>query len=259
MTNFEHMTSHLMLYSAKHFQIQTLDSPQPDQLIFTQPRDPNNNTKPAYKKIMIQLSSNKPLHFSLFHKNNEMMMMMNAKLMPYQNCLKKHLYNIFVLLRLIEQNDMIHDMEVEVHHVVNNKTQNRYRSTARDCFSYDKSTTLPQYFRSRYYNYKRDSRSYRFPYRSSYKSSNRRDSRHRCRSRSFSGDNDLRRFTSSFRPPSRPRDSRVSRSRLRSKTRNTLKTIQPQTSNDPMNFEAHIYQTTEMANAVTPASWVHSL
>ena len=32
-----------------------------------------------------------------------------------QNLLKNHLYNTFVLLQVIKQNDMIHDTEVEVH------------------------------------------------------------------------------------------------------------------------------------------------
>ena len=35
----------------KQLQTQTLDSSQQEQLIFTQPRDPNNKNKPAYKII----------------------------------------------------------------------------------------------------------------------------------------------------------------------------------------------------------------
>ena len=62
------------------------------------------------------------------------------------------------------------------------------------------------------------------------------------------------RDTSSFRPPSRPRDSKFSRSRSHSNTRNKLNTIQPQTQNDPNTFEVHMYHPTEMANAVTPTS-----
>ena len=34
----------------KQLQTQTLDSQQSDQIMFTQPRDPNNKTKPAFKK-----------------------------------------------------------------------------------------------------------------------------------------------------------------------------------------------------------------
>ena len=50
-------------------------------------------------------------------------------------------------------------------------SQNRYRSPSRDRFSYVKSTTPPQNSRSRYNTYKRDSHSYRSPYRPSYRSS----------------------------------------------------------------------------------------
>ena len=67
------------------------------------------------------------------------------------------------------------------------------------------------------------------------------------------------RYTSAFRPPSRPRDSRSSRSRSHSNTRNKLNTIHPQTQNDPINFEVHINHTTEMANAVTPTSLFYYL
>ena len=81
--------------------------------------------------------------------------------------------------------------------------------------------------RSRYDNYKRDSRFYRSPYRCSYRSPYRHDSRHRYRSRSYSRDNNnFTRYTSSFRPPSRPGDSISSRSRSHSNTKNKLNTIQ---------------------------------
>ena len=36
----------------KQLQTQTLDSPQYDQVLFTQPRDHNNKTKPASKKYL---------------------------------------------------------------------------------------------------------------------------------------------------------------------------------------------------------------
>ena len=157
---------------------------------------------------------------------------------------------------------MIHDTEVEVHHEIPAKTtiHNRYRPTSSDRFSDDKNTTPPQYTRSRCDNYKRDSRSSRSPYRSSYGPPYRHDSRHRYRSRSYSRDNStFTRYTSSFRPPSRPRDSRSSRLRSHSNTRNKPNTIHPQTQNAPINFELHMYHPTEMAKAVTPTSWFYSI
>ena len=94
--------------------------------------------------------------------------------------LQNQLYSIFVLPLTTEQNDMIHAKEAEVLHELiirtkNTNSQNRYRSTSRDRFSYDKNATPPQYTRSRYDNYKRDSRSYRSRYRSSYRSPYRHD------------------------------------------------------------------------------------
>ena len=61
------------------------------------------------------------------------------------------------------------------------------------------------------------------------------------RSRSYSRDKNFQRYTSSFRPPSRPpRDPRSSRSRSHSHSRNEINTIQPQTQNDPINFEVRM-------------------
>ena len=54
-------------------------------------------------------------------------------------------------------------------------------------------------------------------------------------------------------------NSRYSRSRSHSITRNKPNTIQPQAQKDPINFEVHMYHPTEMAKAVTPTSWFYSL
>ena len=84
--------------------------------------------------------------------------------------------------------------------------------------------------------------------------------RHRYRSRSCSRDNNnFTRYTSSYRPSSRQRGSRYSRSRSHSNTRNKLNTIQSRHQTGPINFEVHMYHPTEMANTVTPKSWFYSL
>ena len=109
-----------------------------------------------------------------------------------------------------------------------------------------------------YDNYKRYSRSFCSPYRSRCRSPHRHYSRQRYRSRSYSRDNIFPRYTSSFRTLSRPRDSRYSRPRSHSITRNKLNTIQPQTSNDPINFEVDTYVSPYlMTNAFTTTSWFH--
>ena len=192
---------------------------------------------------------------------------MKKKEMPMldRNLLKKDLYSTFVLPQTTEPKDMIYVIEVEVVHeliittkILIHKTDNALHPL--DSFSYDKNTTPPQYTRSKYDNYKQDSRSYRSPYRSSYRSPYKHDSRHKDRSRSYSRDNNIfTRYISSYRPPSRPRDSRHSRSRSHSNTRYKLNTIQPQHQIDPNNFEVHLYHPTEMANAVKPTSWFYSL
>ena len=66
-------------------------------------------------------------------------------------------------------------------------------------------------------------------------------------------------YTNSYRPPSRPRDSRFSRSRSHSNSRNKMNMIQQQDQSDPIEFEVHMYHPTAMANAVTPTSWFYTL
>ena len=83
----------------KQLQTQTLYSSQQEQLMCTQPRDPNTKNKPAYKKYCSMM------------KTKEM-------LMQDQNLLRNQLYNAFVLRQTTEQNEMIHDIEVEVHHEI---------------------------------------------------------------------------------------------------------------------------------------------
>ena len=237
----------------------------------------HNNTNLCLRNLEIQITKTN-LHIKnivlivieqttlslLVSKNNEMTKI-NEMLMLDRNLLKNHLYSTFVLLLMTEQKK--HDTRYRRrstsrtnYYNKNTNSQNRYRSTSRDRFSYDKNTTPPQYTRSRYDNYKKDSRSYSSPYRFSYRYPYRHDSRHRYRSRSYSRDNNnFTRYTSSYRTPSRPRDSRYPRSRSQSNTRDKPKTIQSQHQTDPINFEVHMYHPTEMANAVTPTSWFYSL
>ena len=66
-------------------------------------------------------------------------------------------------------------------------------------------------------------------------------------------------YTNPYRPLSRPRASRFSRSRSHSSPRNKINLIQPQDQSDPIKFEVHMYHPTAMANAVTPTSWFYTL
>ena len=82
--------------------------------MFTQPKDPNNKSKPAYKNIA-HIVIEQIITSLLVSKNNEMMKT-NEMHMLDQNLHRNHLYSTFVLLPMIEQNTMIIDIEVGVLH-----------------------------------------------------------------------------------------------------------------------------------------------
>ena len=245
----------------KQLHTQTLEPSSHEQLTFTQPKDPNNKNTPAYKK-----------YCSFCHRTNYSISACFKKQRDDED--KRDAYarsrspqKSFVQYFRSPSNDRTNhsDYRNRSRSTSRNNTynkpysHNRYRSTSRDTFSYDKNTTPPQYFRPRYHNYRRDSRSYRSPYRSSYRSPYRHNSRSRYRSRSYSRDNNFPRYTNHYRPPSKPRDSRFSRSRSHSGSRNKLNTIQSQDNAEPIKFEVHMYHPTIMANAVTPTSWFYTL
>ena len=52
----------------KQLQTQSLHPQQTDQVMFTQPRDPNTKIKPALQKVLLLLPSNKSFYFCLFQK-----------------------------------------------------------------------------------------------------------------------------------------------------------------------------------------------
>ena len=254
--------------TTKQLPNQTLESQEPDQIMYTPPRDPNKKTKPAYKK-----------YCSYCHRTNHSISACFKKQRDDED--KRDTYarsksprKSFVQYFRSSSNDTTprydsrpndcptryHSRSTSRHdYQKSNNPQYRQRSTSRTRYKYDRTTTPPHYTRSRYDNYQRDSRSYRSPYRSSYRSPYRRDSRPRYKYRSYSRVDNFQRYTSSYRPPSRPRDSRYSRSRSQSRTRNKIDIIQPQTSTDPINFEIHMYHPTQMINALTPTSWFYSL
>ena len=247
----------------KQLNTQTLDHSSQEQLMYTQPKDPNNKNKPAYKK-----------YCSYCHRTNHSISACFKKQRDDED--KREAYarskspqKSFVQYFRSPSNDRTKQYDNRYRNrstsrdnsYNRNYPQNRYRSTSRDRdrFRYDKNTTPPHYSRSRYDTYKRDSRSYRSPYRSSYRSPYRQNSRPRYRSRSYSRDNKFTKYTNSYRPPSRPRDSRFSRSRSHSNSRTKIIMIQQQDRTDPIKFEVHMYHPTAMANAVTPTSWFYTL
>ena len=241
---------------AKQLSTQTLEPSSQEQLMFTQPKDPNNKKKSAYKKYCSYCHKTSHSISACFKKQRDD----EDKRDAYDR--SKSPQKSFVQYFRSPSNDRTkhYDNRYRSQSTSRNNPhnntylQNRYRSTSRDRFSYDRSTTPSQYSRSRYDTYKRNSRSHRSPYRSSYRSPYRHNYRPRYRSRSYSRDNNFTRYTNSYRPPSRPRESRYSRSRSHSNSRNKINMIQQQDQFEPIKFEVHMYHPTAVANGVAPTS-----
>ena len=147
--------------------------------MFTQPRYPNNKHKPPLKKHCSYCL--RTIHsISACFKNIEKIKTKETHRLDL-NLYKNHLYNTFAPL-LVKKNstDQINlqtpliDTVVEVRHVIviplETCHHKRDRFHSRDRYRYDRTTTPPQFNRSRYDNYRQNSCSYRSPYRSSYKS-----------------------------------------------------------------------------------------
>ena len=96
--------------NTKQLQTQTLASSQQEQLMFTQPRDPNNKNKHAYKNIAANVI--KQITPSLLVLKNNVMMKTKEMHLLDQNLLQSHLYSTFVFPQTTKQNDI----EVEVIH-----------------------------------------------------------------------------------------------------------------------------------------------
>ena len=103
---------------------QTLEPSSQEQLMFSQPKDPNNKNKPAYKKYCSYCHRTNHSISACFKKqrDDEDKRDAYARSKSPQN----HLYSTFVLLLMIEQNTMIIDTEVEVpHETLTTKTIHR--------------------------------------------------------------------------------------------------------------------------------------
>ena len=96
----------------KQLNTQTFDPSSQEQLMFTQPKDPNNKNKPAYKKFCSYCHRTNHSISACFKKQRD-----DEKKEEHMLDLNLHknlLYNTSVLLQTIEQNTMIIDTEVEV-------------------------------------------------------------------------------------------------------------------------------------------------
>ena len=226
-----------------HSQTQTFYSSEQEQLLFTQPRDPNNKNKPAFKKYCSYCHRTNHSISACFKNQQDD----EDKRDAYARNLNSHLYSTFVLPQTTEQKDMIHALEVEVLPGLIITTKTLIHKT--DIALHQEIDSILTKILLLHYILDHDMTTINAIHdliglltdllRDSYPYGH--DSRHRYRSRSYSSDtNNFTRYTSSYRPPSRPRDSRYSRSRSHSNTRNKFNTLQPQHQNDPINFEVHM-------------------
>ena len=262
MTNLEHMILHLKSITLRNnYTPKLLNLHHKNNLCLLNQKTQTTRIKPALKNV-VHIVTEQITSSLLVSKNNEMMKT-NEMHMLDQNLHKNQLYSTLRSPsndRTKHYDNRYRSRRTSRNNSYNrNYSQNRYRSTSGDRFSHDKSTTPPQNSMSRCDTYKRDSPSYRSPYRSSYRSPYRHNSRPRYRSRSYSTDNSFTKYTNLYRPPSKPKDSRFSRSSSHSNPRNKINMIQLQDYSDPIKFEVHMYHPTAMANAVTPTSWFYTI
>ena len=188
-------------------QSQNLETQKSEHLMFTQPRDPNNKHKPAYKKYCSYCHRTNHSITACFRKQRDVEDRSDAYarfkspqksfvqyFRPYSR--KNNSYRINN--KPTESYDRHRRISTSRHSNTNRNTssQNRYRPHSRDRYRYHRTTTPPLLNKSRYDNCRRNSRFHRLPNRSSYRSPYRRYSRPRYRSRSYSRDRPFPHYTS---------------------------------------------------------------
>ena len=254
-----------------------------DHLMVTQSGDPNNKSKPAYKKygshchkiIMV---------FQTVIKNQKQR---DDEYQKYKNQRSRTPQQPFVQYCRSKPNNSQetrndntntyssdNDRNKDNQNYYNDRYRNndRYRSNSRENSqnNYRSNTRQRYYNRSRspyrsrfdkYYQRRTPSRS---PNKSLYRNNSnyRYNSRSRYRSRFQSQGNSFKRYNYPYRSPSRPRDFR-SRSRTPSRNRQQNRIYQVEVKstkdNDSTKFEIHTCQITEIANTITPYSWFYPL
>ena len=152
---------------------------QSEHLMFRHPRDPNNKHKPAYKKYcsFCDRTNYSISACSKKKRDDEDKRDAYARSKSFQKSIVQYFRSS------CENNSYrTHNKPTESYARYrsrstsrysntnrNSSSQNRYRCHSRDQYRYDRTTTPPEFNRSSYDNYRRDSRSYRSSNRSSYR------------------------------------------------------------------------------------------
>ena len=182
--------------------------------------------------------------------------------MLYQNLLKNHSFSTFVLPQTTEQDDMIHDIDVEVHHekIIVQKTTIHKIGTALQLKidlvmlkillhhkTLDHDMTI--------INENPDLIALRIDPLTDHlldmTLSTFIDHVHIQETKTISQDTHL--------PLDHLHDPEILNFLDLTHTQSKIITIQPHTPQDPLNFDVHMYHPTEMANAVAPTRWFYSL
>ena len=144
MTKLEHMILHLNSITLRNNYTQTPESSSQKQLMFTQPKRPKQQNKPAYKKYCSyshRTNHSISARFKIQRDDEEKRDAYVRSKSPQKSFVQyfrspsndrtKH-YDNHCRSRITSRNKSYNKKN----------SQNRYRSTSRDRFSYEKSTTL---------------------------------------------------------------------------------------------------------------------
>ena len=237
-----------------------------DHIMVTQSGDPNNKSKPAYKK-----------YCSYCHKNNHgisncYQKQRDDEYQKHQNQRSRTAQQSFVQYFRSKPNNSqeTRNDNTNTYFSDNDRNKNnqnyyndryrkkdRYRSRSREYSqnNYGANSRQRYYnrsrspYRSRFDNYYQRKTPSRSPYRSPYRNNQ-------------SQGNSFKRYNYPYRSPSRPRDFR-SRSRTPSRNgqQNRINQVDVKSTkdNDSTKFEIHTCQITEIANTITPYSWFYPL
>ena len=250
---------------------------QEDHIMVTQSGDPNNKSKPAYKKYCSYCHKNNHSISNCYQKQrddeyqkynnqrsrtpqqsfvqyfrskpNNSQETRNDNTNTYSSDNDRNKYNQNYYNDRYRNNDRYRSNSREY-------SQNNYRSNYRQRY-YSRSRSP---YRSRFDNYYQRRTPSRSPYRSPYRNNSnyRYNSRSRYRSRSQSQGNSFKRYNYPYRSPSRPRDFE-SRSRTPSRNRQQNRINQVDVKSTKDNDSTKFVTCQIIANTITPYSWFYPL
>ena len=256
-----------------------------NHIMVTQPGEPNNKSKPAFKKFCTYCHKNNHGVSNFYQKQRD------EEYQKYRNPRPRTLQQPFVqYFRSKPSNSQDNRTENKTdyssrdndrsrysqnyYHNDRYRNNDRYRSNSRDYSQNNfRSSSRQRYYNrsqepyssiSRYDNHYQRRTPSRSPYRSPYRNNSnyRYKSGSRYRSRSQSQGNSFRRYNYPYRSPSKPRDYRLrSRTPSQNRQQNRINQVNVNSTNDKdsTKFEAHTCQITEIANTITPYSWFYPL